>query len=123
MLLRLNQELLPEPGRPIERTTTPLYFLGTAGSLVTVTGRATGRGADSGSVVGSDIELGRKGACTEASIASAGLARPRPRRPPPRRPRPGPPSRPSADCTGRSGKVSDASGAAATRGGRGAAER
>src|SRR5882724_4937460 len=76
MLLRLNQELLPEPGRPIERTTTPLYFLGTAGSLVTVTGRATERGADSGSVVGSDIELGRKGACTEASIASAGLARP-----------------------------------------------
>src|SRR6266436_8070366 len=71
MLLRLNQELLPEPGRPIDRTTTPLYFLGM--SLATAAGRATLRGADSGpfvasEAVGSDMELGRKGACAMASI-------------------------------------------------------
>src|SRR5258707_5353539 len=54
MLLRLNQELLPEPGRPMERTTTPLYFLGTAGSLAMAIGRDTGRRAGSEPVVASD---------------------------------------------------------------------
>jgi hypothetical protein len=109
MLLRLNHELLPEPGRPMARTTVPLGDAGDAGEV-------SGTEADSGTFAG--------GASAFEELAAAGVGldagrlRPRPPRPRRRRgrelPLPGLEGAARSDATAASGSASPAGTASAS---------
>src|SRR5437660_1075168 len=80
MLWRLNHELLPDPGRPMARTTIPLLgWAGVAGALLT------------GALTTGSAATGSAAVVVKATAASPdfGLAPPRPRPPRPRRRRDG----------------------------------
>ena len=114
-LWRLNQELLPEPGRPMARTTMPFGGRVAAAGTAVGTRGACGTASAAGSAVSSAPSSGAvssdPGSSGTMPFAAAGVkacatacSRPRPPRPrPPRRRRPRPrwPSPPAAggrDC-------------------------
>src|SRR6266403_1165769 len=81
MLCRLNQELLPDPGSPIARTTVPL--LGRAGAGTTWAGAFP-------AIIGFETEPSAADASAaevSPATAGAGAAAPGRERPPPRPPR------------------------------------
>ena len=98
-LWRLNHELLPEPGRPIARTTTPFGgrcgVAGVDGTLGAAAAEGVALGSSGSPAWGNSSSAGTTGtdpfAAAGAKACATACSRPRPPRPrPPRRRRPRP---------------------------------